>query len=68
MMIRVDVANSLDPAELSFGRGEILEILDRSGKWWGARKADGSKGSECFFFFRSLRLFGLSRVVGSLGR
>ncbi|EAU86392.1 hypothetical protein CC1G_05386 [Coprinopsis cinerea okayama7 len=33
-----------DPGELSFKKGEILYILDRSGKWWEARKADGTTG------------------------
>ncbi|KAH6893681.1 hypothetical protein BKA70DRAFT_834780 [Coprinopsis sp. MPI-PUGE-AT-0042] len=35
-----------DPAELSFKKGEILYIVDRTGKWWEARKPDGSSGSE----------------------
>ncbi|KAJ7260896.1 hypothetical protein B0H12DRAFT_363315 [Mycena haematopus] len=33
-----------DPNEISFGKGEILDILDRQGKWWQAKKADGSVG------------------------
>lgn len=33
-----------DPAELSFKKGEILYVVDRSGKWWEARKPDGSSG------------------------
>ncbi|ORZ01225.1 hypothetical protein BCR43DRAFT_561516 [Syncephalastrum racemosum] len=37
-------ANPEDPNELSFDKNEILEILDRRGNWWQARKMDGSIG------------------------
>ncbi|GAA5953229.1 hypothetical protein JCM21900_004458 [Sporobolomyces salmonicolor] len=33
-----------DPNEISFAKGEIVDILDNSGKWWQARKSDGTKG------------------------
>lgn len=39
-----DSASPDDPNEISFTKGEILDILDNSGKWWQALKADGSKG------------------------
>ncbi|KAG6901139.1 hypothetical protein C0995_016581 [Termitomyces sp. Mi166 len=34
-------AHDADPKELSFKKGEILEISDKSGKWWEGRRADG---------------------------
>ncbi|CAB4487152.1 unnamed protein product [Rhizophagus irregularis] len=37
-------ANPDDLSELSFAKGEILDIADNKGKWWQARKADGSTG------------------------
>ncbi|KAJ2926222.1 hypothetical protein H1R20_g10869, partial [Candolleomyces eurysporus] len=37
-------AASDDPGELPFKKGEMLDILDRSGKWWEARRADGRAG------------------------
>lgn len=37
-------ANPHDPNELSFARGEVFDIIDKSGKWWEAVLADGRKG------------------------
>lgn len=37
-------ANEDDPNEVSFSKGEILEVSDTSGKWWPVRKSDGSIG------------------------
>lgn len=40
----LDTANPDDPNELSFYKGEVLEILDRRGNWWQARKHDQTIG------------------------
>ncbi|KAH8920880.1 hypothetical protein BT69DRAFT_1352042 [Atractiella rhizophila] len=37
-------ASADDPNEISFAKGEVLDITDSSGKWWQARKADGTSG------------------------
>ncbi|KAI0315667.1 hypothetical protein OF83DRAFT_1061673 [Amylostereum chailletii] len=33
-----------DPNEISFAKGEILDIVDKQGKWWQAKKDDGTIG------------------------
>jgi SHO1 osmosensor len=33
-----------DPNELSFAKGEILDIVDKQGKWWQAKSASGRRG------------------------
>ncbi|KAK2461507.1 hypothetical protein APHAL10511_005970 [Amanita phalloides] len=33
-----------DATELSFSKGDVLDILDKQGKWWQARKSDGKAG------------------------
>jgi len=33
-----------DPNEISFAKGEVLDIIDKNGKWWQARKEDGTLG------------------------
>ncbi|ORX56989.1 hypothetical protein DM01DRAFT_1402599 [Hesseltinella vesiculosa] len=37
-------ANPSDPNEISFQKDEILDVLDRRGNWWQARKQDGTIG------------------------
>ncbi|KAJ3173723.1 Transmembrane osmosensor [Geranomyces variabilis] len=37
-------ANPEDPSELSFRKGDKLEVLNNQGKWWQVRKADGAVG------------------------
>ncbi|KAI8581419.1 hypothetical protein K450DRAFT_279191 [Umbelopsis ramanniana AG] len=37
-------ANPDDPNELSFTKGDVLQVHDKRGNWWQARKADGSVG------------------------
>ncbi|KAJ7583143.1 SH3 domain-containing protein, partial [Mycena floridula] len=37
-------ASEDDPNEISFTRGEILDIMDKEGKWWQVRKSDGTIG------------------------
>ncbi|KIJ54312.1 hypothetical protein M422DRAFT_25236 [Sphaerobolus stellatus SS14] len=37
-------ASADDPNEISFNKGEVLDILDKTGKWWQAKRADGTTG------------------------
>jgi SHO1 osmosensor len=38
-------ADTKDPNEISFAKGEILEVsADITSKWWTVRKADGTRG------------------------
>ncbi|CCL98093.1 uncharacterized protein FIBRA_00087 [Fibroporia radiculosa] len=37
-------ASPEDVNEISFQKNDVLEILDKTGKWWQAKKADGSVG------------------------
>ncbi|KAL0062709.1 hypothetical protein AAF712_010404 [Marasmius tenuissimus] len=56
------IASPEDYNELSFTKNEILEILDETGKWWRARKLDGTIGSK---FFPSIFVFS-SRLTDML--
>lgn len=47
-----DSGSADDGSELSFKKGEHLEIIDKSGKWWEARAADGRKGSMYLFYIQ----------------
>jgi SHO1 osmosensor len=46
----IDTASPDDPNEISFTKGEVLDIVDKQGKWWQAKKADGTIGSTCWFY------------------
>ncbi|PKY42414.1 hypothetical protein GLOIN_2v1429274, partial [Rhizophagus irregularis DAOM 181602=DAOM 197198] len=37
-------ADPNDNSELSFSKGEILEIADHNGRWWQAKNVDGETG------------------------
>jgi len=38
-------ADMKDPNEISFSKGEMLEVsADITSKWWTVRKADGTRG------------------------
>ncbi|KAF8518602.1 hypothetical protein JB92DRAFT_3082402 [Gautieria morchelliformis] len=38
-------ASADDPNEISFSKGEILDIVDKTGKWWQAKRSDGTTGN-----------------------
>ncbi|KAI7852379.1 hypothetical protein BDC45DRAFT_185919 [Circinella umbellata] len=37
-------ASTDDPTELSFRKGEVLEVVEKKGNWWQAKKSDGTMG------------------------
>jgi hypothetical protein len=43
-----DTAALEDPNELSFSKGDILDIVDKTGKWWQAETKDGARGSMSY--------------------
>ena len=61
----IDTASPDDPNEISFVKGEILDILDKQGKWWQAKKTDGAVGSESRPLPSCLALFTVPLVAPS---
>jgi len=59
----LDHGSKDDPNELKFRKGEILFIVDKSGKWWEASTRDGRQGSESPFTVMSLRSLSNSLVA-----
>jgi len=43
-----------DPNELSFTKGEVLDTVSSQGKWWQAKKQDGSIGIVPSNYFKQL--------------
>jgi len=48
------VADPDDPDEVSFDVGDVLEILDKQGKWWLVQNAEGAVGIASSDHFRVL--------------
>lgn len=42
LLSSADQASPDDPQEVSMTKGELLDVLDNSGKWWQVAKTDGS--------------------------
>ena len=53
----IDTAAATDPNELSFKKGEVLQIFDKSGKWWEAQTRSGKTGSAYLYFCHSCFVF-----------
>ena len=50
-----DTASVDDPYEISFSKGEILDVVDNTGRWWQAQKEDGTLGSTLYPYLPSHR-------------
>lgn len=42
----IDTGSPDDVTEVSFRKGEILDVMTKSDLWWEVRKSNGTKGSE----------------------
>ncbi|KAF8132174.1 hypothetical protein K438DRAFT_1998590 [Mycena galopus ATCC 62051] len=49
------LADPDDPFEISFSKGDVLDIVDQQGKWWWVIKADGTVGMAPSNFLRNGR-------------
>jgi hypothetical protein len=43
-----DTADPDDPNELSFSKGDIFDIINKTGKWWQAETEGGTRGSMSY--------------------
>jgi hypothetical protein len=48
LIIAADTADPDDPNELSFSKGDIFDIIDKTGRWWQAETEDGTRGSMSY--------------------
>lgn len=64
---RTDTASLDDPNEISFAKGDILDIVNNTGRWWQAKRTDGTIGSELvvtrFAHLDELQLIFASRTL-----
>lgn len=41
-----DIGNPDMPEDISFSKGEIMDIIDKTDDWWKVRKEDGTLGGS----------------------